>query len=1292
MKNLLLILTCCCTQLILAQTYVMSNGGSASSCSGTFLDPGGNGNYAGGNLANMTYTICNPNAGQPLYMDFNIFNLWDNGCLGGLTATRDYLRIYDGPNASSPQIGEYRDQNTPSVITATSGCFTFVFDRNNVGFLSLCSSNGGDIGWSAEISCVPFPPNGENCVGALPFCTALNYNFPNLTNSSSQAGPNYGCLGTQPNPIWYYMQVDQAGSFQINMNQTSTLGVPIDVDFAMWGPYTSVAAGCTAVMGGGVAPIQCSYSTAASETIGIGLPGGTGGGASTPPASNVNDFYLVLLTNFNGSAGFIDFNQTGGTGIADCSVLSANCFMTSLNANIGPCEFGSVYTLTGDVTFNDSPATGNLIIEVTSGANTYTQTIPTPLTNGAITAFSIANIPADGLAANVQAYFSAEPTCSIDLDYTATVGCPCNAEIGTFTTALTGQTATNYVLCYGDQLDINPAGGFVAPNQVLVGTPPAYSPHISWLVYTCPPTLGLIPSSLPSQDVAADPCLIGIVGNGALAELNDQYWLNAYPGQFTNNTVYFVPITMYNNTLYSYVNTTLPCYEMGPTYAVQYLPDFTFTKTSDCATGTVTGTFTGGLPAVNATQFAAVAGSLTPATANFVNTTCANNGTIQIGGLTNGQAYSFEVADGNGCTVTVSGTFTGGIPATLTYADDEYCTSETDPSPTIVGQQGGSYSSTAGLVINTTTGVIDLSATTPGSYTVSYNTNINPCPVISTFVITINGLPTVVASADVTVCAGVSASISASGANTYSWSPGALVGTPQSVTPATTTTYTVTGTDVKGCVNTDQVIVNVNPAPVISAGLDQYVCVGASVTLNGSINPANVAATYSWNNGISNNIAFSPTTTTTYTVTGTLNGCTSTDAVLVTVYALPTILAGNDQTICIGGNVTLTGNATASSASPVAYTWNNGVNNNVSFAPVTTVIYTVTGTDANNCVNTDAVTVNVNALPNVNAGADQSVCDGLPITLSASGATTYVWSTGTANNQIYTPSATGPLTVTGTDINGCVNTDVMNVTLNINPVPSFTSNINTGCSPLTITFTNTTANSSICNWTFGDGTTGNGCTTVTHIFNEVGCYDIALNTQDNSTCIGQTTQQNMICVQPDPVAEFIASPAVLTQTESTSQMLNSSTGAISYVWNFDDFGSSTEVSPFHDFPYDNPGNYTVQLIATSQYGCRDTTTALVIVNEELIYYIPNTFTPDSDNFNEDFKPIFTSGYDPFKYTLYIYNRWGELIFESRDSSIGWNGLYNGTIVQDGTYIWKIEFKTKANDARKQLIGHVNVLK
>jgi hypothetical protein len=138
--------------------------------------------------------------------------------------------------------------------------------------------------------------------------------------------------------------------------------------------------------------------------------------------------------------------------------------------------------------------------------------------------------------------------------------------------------------------------------------------------------------------------------------------------------------------------------------------------------------------------------------------------------------------------------------------------------------------------------------------------------------------------------------------------------------------------------------------------------------------------------------------------------------------------AGINQTVCAGAMVTLT----ASGAS--TYSWDNGVTQGVAFTPSTTTVYTVLGTDANGCVNTDNVTVNVNALPNVEAGNNQTICVGQSVTLTASGANTYTWTGGVNQGVAFSPTSTQIYTVTGTDLNGCTSTDA--VTVNVNPLPN----------------------------------------------------------------------------------------------------------------------------------------------------------------------------------------------------------------------------------------------------------------
>jgi hypothetical protein len=188
-------------------------------------------------------------------------------------------------------------------------------------------------------------------------------------------------------------------------------------------------------------------------------------------------------------------------------------------------------------------------------------------------------------------------------------------------------------------------------------------------------------------------------------------------------------------------------------------------------------------------------------------------------------------------------------------------------------------------------------------------------------------------------------------------------------------------TDANNCEDTDQITITVNPLPAINAGADDAVCIGNAYTLT-----ATGGTSYTWNNslGAGASHSVSPTATTTYEVTGTdANGCVNTDQIVITVNALPIVNAGTDQTSCAGTSVTIS--ATGAST----YNWTGlGAGATQSFTASTTATYVVTGTDGNNCVNTDNVVITVNPSPTINAGADQAICNGEQTTITATGGNT----------------------------------------------------------------------------------------------------------------------------------------------------------------------------------------------------------------------------------------------------------------------------------------------------------------
>jgi len=317
---------------------------------------------------------------------------------------------------------------------------------------------------------------------------------------------------------------------------------------------------------------------------------------------------------------------------------------------------------------------------------------------------------------------------------------------------------------------------------------------------------------------------------------------------------------------------------------------------------------------------------------------------------------------------------------------------------------------------NSVTNSVPFSANATQSYTVT-GLGSNGCSNNDQVNITVLPVPIINLGINQTVCLGESVTLSGSGANSYSWNNGVV--NASAFIPLVTQIYTCVGVDVNGCQNTNQVTVVVNPLPIVNAGLDQSICDGDSIILL-----ATGATNYTWNNGVTNSVAFSPITTQTYTVSGIdLNNCSNSDQIVITVNPLPIVNAGIDQTTCVGTAVVL--NATGANS----LSWNNGVINGLYFTPSATQTYQVTGVDANNCSNSDIVQINVNSLPTISAGNDQTICPGVSVILSATGGINYQWNNGVTNGNSFIPNVTQSYIASGSDNNGCTNSDTVIVTV-----------------------------------------------------------------------------------------------------------------------------------------------------------------------------------------------------------------------------------------------------------------------
>ncbi|PBQ31631.1 hypothetical protein CNR22_07565 [Sphingobacteriaceae bacterium] len=437
------------------------------------------------------------------------------------------------------------------------------------------------------------------------------------------------------------------------------------------------------------------------------------------------------------------------------------------------------------------------------------------------------------------------------------------------------------------------------------------------------------------------------------------------------------------------------------------------------------------------------------------------------------------------------------------------------------GVGASTYSWSGGISNNT---AFPINATS--SYT-GTGTDANGCQNIAVKTISTNPLPVVSAFVSAaTVCAGSSVTLNGGGANSYTWTSGVSNNTP--FAPAATGSYTVTGTDVNGCQNSASVTVSIINAPLVSANsTSTSVCFGNTVSLNGS-----GALTYTWTGTVSNNVAFTPTVTSTYTVFGS-NACfTASNVITVTVNALPVVAANASGTlVCQGATLNLSGSGALS------YTWSNAVSNNLPFAASNTATYTVTGTDANGCQNTANKVITVNPLPVVSLSATSlAICAGASISLNASGADTYTLTPGTLSTPLYPNSNTLYSLVGSNTLTGCSSTNnaVQSVTVNTLPVLSVSASSNAVCMNQSVVLTAQGANT--YTWTNGvmNGIPFSPTTTAT--------YSVQ-GTNTLTGCANSVSQQ--ITVHPLPSLSVSVSNATVC---SGSTVVLTASGADSYSW------------------------------------------------------------------------------------------------------------------------------------------------
>ncbi len=542
--------------------------------------------------------------------------------------------------------------------------------------------------------------------------------------------------------------------------------------------------------------------------------------------------------------------------------------------------------------------------------------------------------------------------------------------------------------------------------------------------------------------------------------------------------------------------------------------------------------------------------------------------------------------------------------------------------------------------------------------------------------------------ADTTLCTGNTLLLNATTAGaSYLWQDN-----------STNPTYVVTGPglywveiDDGACIARDSINVVFSAPPLVTLTPDTSICSGQNVTLT-----ASGGSSYLWStSATTSSITVSPAAATMYSVIVTGNTCSTIDSVLV--IPLPPISA-----TATSANVTCNGAADGSAtvtpsggSPPYAYAWSPSGGTGATANGLAPGNYVVTITDSAGCTQTQNVAITQPASLTVNIAGNTTACSGVPssFTAAAQGGIplyAYTWSGGlpAGASQNVTVTAQTSYICTVTDANGCTATQTITITPSASPVAAFGPGGN-GCAPFAMNFTNSSQGASTYEWNFGDNSTSTAAAP-SHTYTQAGLYPVTLIVTSAAGCTDTLTQAGFVQVSSTPQAAFTISTNSVTETQPNVYFTDASVNTGSCVLYFGD-GDSTLMCGFGNLPHAYPGvgNYCATLIATSGV-CADTAVACLDVQPDFAFYIPNTFTPDGNGLND----VFTGyGGNVADFHMMIFDRWGNLIFESSDLAKPWDGrAQDGTeILQVDCYVYKIEVKDLSGQAHRY-IGGVNLVR
>jgi len=464
-----------------------------------------------------------------------------------------------------------------------------------------------------------------------------------------------------------------------------------------------------------------------------------------------------------------------------------------------------------------------------------------------------------------------------------------------------------------------------------------------------------------------------------------------------------------------------------------------------------------------------------------------------------------------------------------------------------------------------------------------------------------------------------------------------------------------------------------------------------------------------------NNVIFTTSGSIPITIDATFGVCESTYT--NSIYIFPEPVADIALPVgyeCDGLTVTFGNNSTGTSF----YSWDFGVTGSTSdtsnvFEPTFTFpaggTYTVQliGSSNGSCADSTTVSITVNELLTIAFTHNDSLCitdnsfnfDG---SMTGPNFTTYLWNFGPnasipsstnldVTGVVFDTFGTFPITLTAS-FNSCTESVTHSIFIFREPTLNFRVEPGPRCVPALVQFTDlSVADSPISYfWEFGDGGTST-LQNPSHLYTTVGTYSVSLNITTAEGCIDTLfmLQQDLVTIHPSPTSLFDVDPIQTDICHAEITFSDQSSGASSIFYWFDDSTYfSNEANLIYN--YTTSGWHRPMQVATNEFGCSDTSYKELYI-EPFIIYIPNTFTPDGNEFNNDFNAKFAL--EVLDWEFKIYNRWGELLYTTTDPLYGWDGTYKGKLVQEGVYAYVLRYVScEKPDAWQMLVGHVNLLK